>query len=72
MRGGFTFELLGQGSDPSCSQDLSYNHSNAGSLTHCARPGTEPVSQSSQHTTDPIAPQWDLSETVLSEARGEG
>ena len=37
-------EFPGQGSDPSRSCDLSYTCSNAGSLTHCARPRIEPTS----------------------------
>ena len=43
-------------SDPSHSHDLSHR---CGSLTHCSRPRTEPVSQS-QGTTNPIAPQWEF------------
>ena len=39
-------EFPGQGSDLSCSCDLSCICSNARSLTHCAGPGIEPVSQS--------------------------
>ena len=34
----------------------------AGSLTHCARPGIEPVSQHSKVATNPIVPQWELHE----------
>ena len=54
------YEFLGQGSDPSCSHDLSHSHGNAGSLTHCARLGIEPASQCSQDTADPIVPQREL------------
>ena len=39
---------------------------NARSLTHCARPGIKPVSQHSQDTTNPVAPQWELLETFIS------
>lgn len=54
-------EILGQGSDPSHSCDLSYSRGNAGSLIHCAGPGIEPaVSQCSRGAADPTAPQWDL------------
>ena len=49
-------KLLGQGSDPSCSLDLSCNCGNAGSLTHCARLGIESVSQCSQDAADPLVP----------------
>lgn len=28
--------------------------------SHCARRGTEPVSQCTQDTADPAAPQWEL------------
>ena len=44
-------ELPGQGSDPSLSLNLS---GNTGSLTHCARPGIEPVSQHFQDATNPL------------------
>ena len=54
----------GQGSDLSHSRelscDLSHSWGNARSLTLCARPGIEPVSQCSQDTADPIAPQREL------------
>ena len=54
-------ELLGQGSDPSRSQDLSCSCSNAGSLAHCARLGMETESQHSQDAAaDPVVPQWEL------------
>ena len=43
-------ELPGQGSDPSHSCDLHCNCGNAGSLTHYARPGIEPASQSLRDT----------------------
>ena len=59
----------GQGWDPSwscnpswsnnlsCSCNLSQSCSKAGSLTYCAGPGIEPVSQSSQDTVNPALPQ---------------
>ena len=47
----------GQGSDPSYSCNLKCSCSNAGLLTHCARPGIEPVSQCSQDTVNPIEPR---------------
>ena len=53
-------EFLDQGSDPSHSCDLSHSCSNAGSLTHCARPGLEPASQRSQDAANPIVPQPEL------------
>ena len=53
-------EFPGQGSDLSCSCDLSHSCSNTGSLTHCARPRIEPVFQSSQDTASPIVPQGDF------------
>ena len=37
-------EFLGQGSDPSCSLDLSHSSGSAGSLSLCAGPGIEPAS----------------------------
>ena len=43
---------MGQGSDPSCSWDLSCSCGNARSLTHCARLGTEPASQRFQDAAD--------------------
>ena len=43
-------ELLGQGSDLSCSLDLSQNCGNSRSLTHCSRLGIKPTSQCSQDT----------------------
>ena len=45
-------EFLGQGSDLSCSCDLSYSFDNAGSLTHCAQLEIEPKSQFSQDPAD--------------------
>ena len=48
-------EFSGQGSDLSHSCDLHHSRSNAGCLTHCARPGTEPASQHSRDTTNPAA-----------------
>lgn len=53
-------ELPGQGSDLSRSCDLSYSCGNAGSWTHCARPGVEHVSQHSQEAADSVAPQREL------------
>ena len=44
-------EFPGQGSDLSRGRDLSCSCSNAGSLTHCARLGSDP---------DPVVPQWEL------------
>ena len=43
-------EFLGQGSDSHLSYDLRHSYGNAESLTHCARPGIEPVSQGSRDT----------------------
>ena len=48
-------EFLGQGSDLS----HSHSHTSAGSLTHYAGPGIEPVSQLSQDTAD-LVPQQEL------------
>ena len=47
---------------PGISQDLncSCNCSNTGSLTYCARPGTEPLFQCSQEAADHFVPQWAL------------
>ena len=53
-------ELLGQGLDPSSSLNLSCSCGNARSLTHYARPTIKPVSQCSQDTANPIAPQQEL------------
>ena len=53
-------EFLDQGSDPSCSHDLSRGYSNARSLTHCAGPGIEPECQRFQNAADPLAPQREL------------
>ena len=55
-------EFPGQGSDPSHSLNLSLSCGTAGSLTHCAGPGIEPVSQHSQDTANPVVPQWELLE----------
>ena len=52
--------FLGQGSDPSCSCDLSCSCSNARSLTHCVRLGIEPAFQHSHDAAHPIAPQQEL------------
>ena len=52
-------EFLGQGSDLSCSC------SDAGSLTHCARPGIQLISQQFQDTASPLAPQQELLSSVF-------
>ena len=57
-------EFPGQGSDPSCSFDLSHSCSNAESSTHCAGPGTKPASQSSQDDTNPFVPLQELPEVL--------
>ena len=51
-----------KGSDPSCSCscNLQCSCSSTRSLSHCARPGMEPVSQHSRDGTDPVVPQWEL------------
>ena len=53
-------EFPGQGSYPSCTCDLHHSCGNAGSLTHCARPGIDPVSQHSRAAADPVMPQQEL------------
>ena len=53
-------EFLGQGSDLNCSGNLSCSRGNVRSVTHCAGPAIEPVSQCSQDTIDPITPQQEL------------
>ena len=53
-------ELLGQGSDPSCSGNPSHSCGNAGSLIHCTGLGIKPASQCSRDTPDPVAPQQEL------------
>lgn len=53
-------ELPRQRSELSCSHNLSCSCSNASSLTHCAGLQMEPMSQRSQYTADPLAPQWEL------------
>ena len=53
-------EFLGQGSDPSCSCNLSHSYGNARSLTHGAGLGIESESYGSLDATDPTAPQWEL------------
>ena len=58
-------EFPGQGSDLSCSQDLSHNYGNGGSLTHCAGPGIQPATQHSQDATDPIESQQELHDRVV-------
>ena len=50
----------GPGIRLSYSCDLCCSCSNAGSLTHCARPGIEPVSLHSRDAVDPVEPQWGL------------
>ena len=50
-------EFPSQGLDPSHSCDACCSCGNAGSLTHCAWPGTEPASQCSRDTTSPIVLQ---------------
>ena len=49
-------EFPGQESKPSCSCNLCHSCSNAGSLTHCARPGIDHTSQHSRNTADPAVP----------------
>ena len=41
--------------------DLCCSYGNARSLTCCAGPGMEPMSQCLQDATNPIAPQWEFS-----------
>ena len=53
-------KFLGQGSDPSHSDNLSCSCCNTGSLTPCARLGIEPAFQHSQDTADPVVPQWEI------------
>ena len=53
-------EFLGQGLYLRHSCDLSRSHGNAGSLSHCAGLGIEPVPQCSLDATDSVAPQWAL------------
>lgn len=50
-------EFLGQGSELCLSCDLRGSSGNTRSLMHGARPGTEPVSQSSKDTAEL---QWEL------------
>ena len=59
-------EFPGQGSDPSCSCNLSHSYSNAGSLTHCARLGIESVSQRFPDAANPIVLQWELQNPIIS------
>ena len=61
-------ELPGQGSDRSHSCDLSYPCANTRCIAHGVGPGIEPVSQCSQDTTSPFAPQRELQEADISEA----
>ena len=58
-------EFPGQGSDLSCSCDLSHSCGNARSLTGCARPGIKSASQCSKDTTNPIVPQQEFLKTLL-------
>ena len=44
---------------------LSCSCGNAGSLTHYARLGMAPASQSSQDTSDPVVPQQELEVDIL-------
>ena len=53
-------DFQGQASDLNRTYDLSHNCGNAGSLTHCARLGIEPVSQSSQDAANPVTPRQEL------------
>ena len=53
-------EFPGQGSDLSHSCHLGCSCGNARFLIHCAGPGIKPVSQLSQGTADPTAPQHEL------------
>ena len=53
-------EFLGQGTDPSCSCNLSCSCGDPGSLTHRARLGIKPAFQCSQDSADPVVPQWEL------------
>ena len=47
----------GQGTDRSCAYDLCHSYGNAGSLTHCARPGIEPSHQCFRDAADLVEPQ---------------
>ena len=51
-------EFPGQVSDQSHSCDLHHSCGNTGFLTHCARPGLQPVSQPSRDATASIVPVW--------------
>ena len=51
----------GQGSDLSSSCYLNCSYSNTGPLIHCARLRIEPMIQCSQDASNPILPQWELS-----------
>ena len=61
-------EFPGQGSDPKHCPDLSHSWGNTGSLTHCAGPSIEPVSQCSQDANDPVAPLRELQCTSVFKA----
>ena len=50
-------EFPGQGSDLICNCNLGHSWGNTRSSTHCAASGTESVSQCSQDTASPVAPQ---------------
>ena len=50
----------GQGLDLSHICDLHCSCGTAGSLTHCAELGIEPVTHCSRNTANPNAPQWEL------------
>ena len=58
-------EFLDQGSDQSCSCDLSHSCVNAGSLTHCAGPGIETVSHCSQDASVPLHHNGNSPATLL-------
>ena len=65
-------KFLGQGSDLSCSCDLSRSSGITGSLTHYDGPGIEPVSQSSQDAVDPVVPQRELLIFSFEHLKGKG
>ena len=53
-------ELLGQGSELSCSLELSHRCCDARFLMHCAGLGIELHPSASQDAANPIVPQWEL------------
>ena len=53
-------EFLGQGSDLSCSCNLYAAVAVPDPLTHCSRPGIEPVSWYCRDATNLLVPQWEL------------